>query len=147
MIEGSVRELSPQSPPATSTVAGVMRPPLTTVEQRGHLAAAAYLMRRAGASALVVLEDEKVRRPVGLITEADIVEAVADGTDLEEARIRDLMTLRPIVVNSATSVRDAAESMLSGKIRHLPVVDDAGLVGIVEIGDICRALLGPPPTE
>ncbi|MDT4971167.1 MAG: hypothetical protein QOG22_1310, partial [Pseudonocardiales bacterium] len=42
-----------------------------------------------------------------------------------------------------TSVRDAANLMASGHFRHLPIVDDAGLAGIVDISDVCRALLEP----
>ena len=62
---------------APATAADVMRPPLTTVEQQGHVAAAAYLMKHAGATALMVL-DAQSDQPVGIITEADIAHAVAD---------------------------------------------------------------------
>jgi CBS domain-containing protein len=135
---------SAQRPHAPPTAADVMRPALSTVKPDDHVAAAAYLMKHAGATALVVVDDEQARRPRGLITEADIVRAVADGTDLNQVRIRDLMTTDPTVITAATSVRDAAESMLAGHFRHLPVVDDGGLIGIVDIADVSRALLDPP---
>ncbi len=143
MTEASAQQPSAQ-PPARATAADVMRPALTTVEPDDHVAAAAYLMRHAGATALVVVDDEQAKRPVGLITEADIVQAVAEGKDVNVVRIRDLMTPRLTVINTTTSVRDAARSMLTGHFRHLPVVGDAGLMGIVDIGDVCRALLDPP---
>jgi len=117
-----------------------MRPPLTTVDQNDHVAAAAYLMRHAGATALVVL-DGQTNRPLGIITEADIVHTVADGEDVNEVRIRDVMTTGPIVVTAETSIPDAAETMTTGHFRHLPVVDGAGLSGIIDIRDVCRALL------
>ena len=126
------------------TAADVMEPALSTIEPEDHAAAAAYLMRHAGATALVVVDDEKSRRPLGLVTEADIVRAVADKKDLEQIRIRDLMTTNPTVITADTSVREAAESMLVGHFRHLPVVSDAGLIGIVDIADVCRALLDVP---
>ena len=126
------------------TAADVMQPALSTVEPEDHAAAAAYLMRHAGATALVVVDDEEARRPLGLVTEADIVRAVADKKDLEQIRIRDLMTTNPTVITADTSVREAAESMLVGHFRHLPVVGDAGLIGIVDIADVCRALLDVP---
>ena len=133
----------------TSTAADVMRPPLTTVEQQAHVAAAAYLMKRAGTTALMVL-DAKTGQPAGIITEADIAHAVADGKDVNSTRIHALMTARPTVITITTSVRDAAKVMTSGHFRHLPVVGDAGLVGIVDLTDVCRALLDPgvsqPPT-
>jgi len=118
-----------------------MQPPLTTVDQNDHVAAAAYLMRHAGATALVVLDGHETSRPIGSITEADIVHAVADGKDVNDVRIRDVMTLRPTAITAATSIRAAAESMMSGHFRHLPVVDDDGLIGMVDIRDVCRALL------
>src|SRR5213076_3331673 len=131
-------ETSAQQPPGQphrhlATVGDVMRPPLTTVDQNDHVAAAAYLMRHAGATALVVLGGQGTNQPLGIITEADIVHTVADGKDVNEVRIRDVMTTGPTVV--------AAEMMTSGHFRHLPVVGDTGLTGIVDIRDVCRALL------
>jgi CBS domain-containing protein len=143
MTEASAQELSSTQPPVAATVGGAMRPALTTVQQDAHLAAAAYLMNHAGASALVVLDKEPGERPIGLITEADIVHAVADGKDVNDVRIRDLMSRDLIPCTTTTSIRDAA-AMMAGRFRHLPVVDDTGLVGIVDIGDLSRALLGRP---
>ena len=133
---------------APATAADIMRPALTTVQQADHIAAAAYLMKHAGTTALMVL-DARTGQPVGIITEADIAHAVADGKDVNSTRIHALMTARPTVINATTSVRDAAQVMTSGHFRHLPVVGDEGLVGIVDITDVCRALLepgvSPPP--
>jgi CBS domain-containing protein len=127
---------------APATAGDIMRPPLTTVEQNDHVAAAAYLMKHAGATAVTVL-DPRTSQPVGIITEADIAHAVADGKDVNSTRIHEVMTTRPTVINTTTSVRDAAKVMTSGHFRHLPVVGDAGLVGIVDITDVCRALIDP----
>src|SRR5712671_3930049 len=123
---------------------GKSRPPLTTVEQGAHVAAAAYLMKHAGATALLI-RDGHTGQPIGIITQADIAHAVADGKDVNSVRIYDLMTTRPTVISTTTSVRGAANVMTSGHFRHLPVVGDAGLVGIVDITDVCRALLSPIP--
>jgi CBS domain-containing protein len=127
---------------ALATAADLMRPPLTTVERQDHVAAAAYLMKHAGTTALMVLNPQ-TGQPVGIITEADIAHAVADGKDVNSTRIYEVMTTRPTVINTTTSVRDAARVMTSGHFRHLPVVGDVGLVGIVDITDVCLALLGP----
>ena len=74
-----------------ATAADIMRPPLTTVVKQDHVAAAAYLMKRAGTTALMVL-DTWTGQPIGIITEKDIAHAVAHGKDLEQTRIHDLMT-------------------------------------------------------
>ena len=123
-----------------ATVADVMHPPVTTVAQNDHVAAAAYLMKRADATALIVTQAQ-TGEPIGIITEADISHAVADGKNPNDVRIYQLMTARPTVVGTAASIRDAAKVMTSGRFRHLPVMGETGLVGIVDITDVCRALL------
>jgi CBS domain-containing protein len=128
------------SAPPLATVADIMRPPVTTVEQNDHLGAAAYLMKRAGATALIVTQAQ-TGKPVGIITEADISHAVADGKNPNDVRIYQLMTADPTVVSTTASIRDAAKVMTRGRFRHLPVMGDVGLVGIVDITDVCSALL------
>src|SRR6478609_6120109 len=107
-------ETAAQQPPGQrrhlATVGDVMRPLLTTVDQNDHVAAAAYLMRHAGATALVVL-DGQTNRPLGIITEADIVHTVADGRDVNEVRIRDVMTTGLTMVTADTGIPEAAETM------------------------------------
>ena len=148
MAEASDQE---SSVPTSATVADVMRPPVTTVGQYDHAAAAAYLMQHAGVSALVVL-DSQTDRPIGIITEADIAHVVADGKDVNEVRIHDLMTAQPTVIHPKTSIIEAAKIMTNGRFRHLPVVEDNGIAGMVDISDVCRALLdldlsGAPATS
>jgi CBS domain-containing protein len=130
--------LHPAPPPAT--VADVMQPPVTSVEQNDHVAAAAYLMKRANATALIVTQAQ-TGRPIGIITDADVSRAVADGKNPNDVRIYEVMTANPTVVKTTTSIRDAAKVMTSKRFRHLPVIGDAGLVGIVDITDVCRMLL------
>ena len=125
-----------------TTVGQLMRPPATTVERRAHLAGAAYLMTRSGDSALGVTTDDGSRTPLGVITDADITQAVADGRDLEEMRISELLTRGTVDVAPGTPVGEATRLMLETGLHHLPVVDDGGLVGIVDMADMCRALVG-----
>jgi CBS domain-containing protein len=87
----------PAAPPAS--VADIMQPPVTAVEQNDHAAAAAYLMKRAGATALIVTKMQ-TGQPTGIITEADISRAVADGKNPNDVRIYELMTANPTVVNT-----------------------------------------------
>jgi signal-transduction protein with cAMP-binding, CBS, and nucleotidyltransferase domain len=97
-------------------------------------------MKHARATALTVL-DTQTGQPKGILTEADIARAVADGKDLNDLRIRELMTTRPTVINPATSIRDAAQIMTRGHFRHLPVCGDSDLAGIIDITAIRRALI------
>jgi CBS domain-containing protein len=127
------------SPPATDTVADVTRPPVTTIGQHDHVAAAAYLMKHAGTTALLVL-DAQAGEPVGIITAADVARAIADGKDVNDAWVDAAMATRP-ALTTTTSIRDAARTMTSSHYRHLPVAGDTGLLGVVDIIDVCRALL------
>jgi CBS domain-containing protein len=125
-------------------VGEVMRPPVTTVEHSAHLAGVAYLMKRARDDALVVLQDHESRRPVALVCDGDITQAVADGRDPEETRLTDLQLPAPVTVRPDVTVADAAELMLDRGLHHLPVVDDDRLVGLVDLTLVCRALLDRP---
>jgi CBS domain-containing protein len=120
-----------------------MRPATTAVELMGHLAGAAYLMRHATvpSSSIVVVDDAMHRRPIGILTEEDIVSVVADGHDPDTWRVGDVVGRGVITVDATTSVRDAATLMLDKGVRQLPVVDDGSLVGILELPDVCRVLL------
>jgi CBS domain-containing protein len=103
-------------PPAAATVADVVRPPVTTVSQHDHVAAAAYLMKHAGATALLVL-DAQAGQPAGIITAADVARAIADGKDVNDAWVDAAMTTRP-AVTTTTSIRDAAKIMTTRHFRH-----------------------------
>jgi CBS domain-containing protein len=123
----------------------VMRPPATTVEVKAHLAAAAYLMRRARDTAVVITADDEGRMPLAIITEADITDAVAAGRDVNEVRLQELIGAEPMMTEPDVPVSEAAREMLAHGIHHLPVVENDHLVGIVDISDLCRALLPAGP--
>ena len=126
-------------PSATATVAGILRPPLTTVGQHDHVAAAAYLMKHAGTTALIVA-DAQTGQPTGIITETEITHAIADGKDTNDIWVDTVMTTRP-AITTTTSISDAAKVMTARHLRHLPVNSDTGILGIVDIADVCQALI------
>jgi CBS domain-containing protein len=117
-----------------------MRSATTTIEPDSHVASAAFLMKRAHDSALVVTSGDG-REPIAVITDADVSQAVADGRDLNDTRINQLHLGRPVAVSPATSVTEAAERMLELSLMHLPVMDEGQLVGLVDMAAVCRALL------
>jgi CBS domain-containing protein len=141
IVTGVSAQKSPIHPrAAAATVADVMRPPLTTVGQDDHVAAAAYLMKHAGTAALIVT-DAQTGQPAGIITEADITHAAARGKNVNDVRVNAVMTARP-AITTTTSISDAAKIMTATHFRHLPVTGDAGLLGVADITDVCRALIG-----
>lgn len=121
------------------TVADIMRPAVSTVETDGHLAAAAYLMNHANQSALVVVDPND--RPVAIITEADLLRAVAHGAETGQARIEDWMNHDPQTIGPEVTASMAARIMLDTASRHLPVVSDSRLMGIVAVTDIIDVLV------
>ena len=140
MTEAFTQKPSVHRPPhAPATAADVMRPAPATIEPRDHVAAAAYLMKHAGTTALMVV-DARAGQPTGIITAADIARAIADGKDVNDVWVDAVMTARPAII-ATTSIRDAAEMMTTRHFRHLPVAGEAGLVGVVDITDVCRALI------
>jgi CBS domain-containing protein len=124
---------------AAATGADLMRPPPTTVKPHDHAAAAAYLMKHAGTTALIVA-DAQTGQPAGIITQADIARAIADGKDVNHVWVDTVMTTRP-ALTTTTSIHDAAEIMTTRHFRHLPVTGHAGLAGVVDLTDVCRALI------
>jgi CBS domain-containing protein len=139
---------SAQKPPdhsraAAATVADLLRAPLTTVGQHDHAAAAAYLMKHAGTTALIVV-DAHTGPPAGIITEADLARAIADGKDVNDVWAGAVMITRP-AVTTTTSIRDAAKIMTARRLRHLPVTSDEGLLGVIDIADVCQALIDTEP--
>jgi len=139
IITGAAAQQSSFHPRAAAvTVTDLMRPLLTTVGQHDHAAAAAYLMKHAGTTALMVV-DAQTGQPAGIITGADISRASADGKDLNAVWVDAVMTARPAVITT-TSITDAANIMTARHFRHLPVAGDAGLAGVVDLIDVCRAL-------
>src|SRR5438445_10574856 len=88
---------------------------------------------------LLVVDGEDL---VGIITERDILKAVAVGTSMEQARISEVMTKDPVTVGPGTSLREAAKVMADKWIRHLPVLDGGKLVGILSQRDLAGVLAG-----
>jgi CBS domain-containing protein len=93
---------------------------------------AALAAHRIGA--LVVIDGGVV---VGIVSERDIVRRLNDrGAAVLESRIADIMTAPVLSCRSADSLDSVATTMTERRIRHLPVIDDGRLTGIVTIGDV-----------
>ena len=97
------------------------------------LASVAELMWRQQTGSVVILEG---RRIAGIVTERDVLRTVAAGKDAASVLVGDVMTTDVITTSPDTSVRDAARTMAQHWIRHLPVVDNGRLVGIISQRDV-----------
>jgi CBS domain-containing protein len=78
---------------------------------------------------------------VGIFTERDVLRLAGQGSRFGEALVGDVMTRSPFTVTPDDDVLDAAEIMGERRIRHLPVVQDGKLCGVVGIRDVLRTLV------
>ncbi|MDF1595784.1 MAG: CBS domain-containing protein [Acidimicrobiia bacterium] len=99
---------------------------------------AADAMLGAGVGSIAVIDGPRL---TGILTERDLLRAAADGVDPTDELVRDWMTVDPDVTSPESEVRDAAKWMLEIGYRHLPVMEDNELLGIVSIKDLLWVLL------
>lgn len=78
----------------------------------------------------------------GIFTERDALRAAASGNDLRAASISEWMTSEPITTSADTESEEAAEMMAAHGFRHLPVMADNNVVGIVSLRDVMAARIG-----
>jgi CBS domain-containing protein len=95
---------------------------------------------RWNCGSLMVTRPDRPTEIVGIITERDILRACAAGkTPLADHLVADAMTAQPLTASPYQSVEDAMGLMTNRRIRHLPIVEQRKLVGIVSIGDLVKA--------
>jgi len=113
---------------------------LVTVGPAHTLTQAAKLMSAKRVGSAIVLTDENP----GILSERDVLRAVADGADPAVATVGDYMTWNAIVATSDWEVMQAARTMLANGFRHLVVIDGSSTqeVGILSIRDLMAGLLG-----
>ncbi len=119
-------------------VSEVMTPAAVTDRADDTLAEAARKMWQQQTGSLVVTDGDEL---LGIITERDILKAVATGVPLD-TRVSDVMTKEVATAHPGMSLREAPAIMTEKWIRHLPVVDRGSLVGIMSQRDLAGVLAG-----
>jgi len=122
------------------TVADVMSSPPVTATAADTVAGACTRMWEAGVGSVVVVDGE---RPVGILTERDLVRFAASGADASATKVGEWMTADPDTVPQEVEVTAAWKRLVEYGYRHIPVVDGSGggggrLVGIVSMRDLMR---------
>ena len=108
-----------------------------TIEPTANLAGAARLLADRKVGALVVTGPD--RRVIGIVSERDIVqELAAHGTAALELPLTDIMTRNVTTCGIGDTISMVMERMTNGKFRHLPVVEQGRLAGLVSIGDVVK---------
>ena len=112
---------------------------LIVAKPESSIAEIAELLRKEGIGAVLALEaDGKI---AGIISERDVVRGLAEhGAGLLEMTAADLMTTTVITCTPESVTEELMDQMLSGHIRHLPVLAGNDVVGIVSIGDVVKSV-------
>lgn len=107
-----------------------------TINAQANLKAAANVMHDRGIAAVVALKDRKV---VGVLSERDIVAALSEhGPSAGSILIKDVLGQQLISITPADTIKQAMSLMTYRHVRHLPVIDEGALKGIVSLGDIVK---------
>jgi citrate synthase len=117
------------------TVADIMSRPVVTAGVDDKIAEAAARMREQRVGSVVVVDGP---RPVGILTERDLVRIAAAGVDTGTATVRDWMTPNPDSVGPHVDAVAAFASLSQHGYRHIPVVDGDEVVGIVSMRDLMK---------
>ena len=111
---------------------------LLRVEPESKLADVAREMRHQDADSVAVMSDDRL---VGIITEADLVRAIADGVNPKQASAAVIMTPDPATIDGDEDISVVALKMINLGIRHLPVVDASGRpVGLISARNLVAVL-------
>ncbi len=123
------------------TVGEIMSQPVVTALPSETIAEAATRMTEAGVGSVVVVD---VKRPIGILTERDLVRFSCTEADATATKVAEWMTEAPDTVGPDEPVTSAFARLSEHGYRHIPVVDGASLVGIVSMRDLLRmAILEP----
>jgi CBS domain-containing protein len=126
--------------PPVARVGDVMTRDVLCVEADASVADVVRLLATACISALPVVDE--LGRPIGVVAQSDIIDALAQQRDLALQPVGEVMTRLPIVVREGDTVEHAARLLVVDGIHHLPVVSGSGLVvGVLSSLDLLRATL------
>ena len=116
---------------------------VATVRMNETVAIAAQLMRTSNISALVVKDVVRTEgnTAVGMFTERDVVRAIAEhGADGVSMKVSQLISVQQLVSCTSTdTLEDVRHLMNKNHIRHMPVIDDYSLIGVISLRDVSSA--------
>ena len=114
-------------------------PTLHTVDPAASVLEAVHLMAQQNIGALVVVEHDQV---VGMLTERDYARKVAlRDRASRDTPVRDIMTSPVMYVHPLQTSEECMALMTENRLRHLPVMDDGKLVGLISIGDLVKDII------
>jgi CBS domain-containing protein len=107
---------------------------VVTIEPTDTVATLVAKLAEHNVGALLAVEGDRV---VGIVSERDVVRRIAErGAPVLDVSVGQIMTTSVVSCASTDSIDSIAETMTERRIRHMPVIDDDHLVGIISIGDV-----------
>ena len=118
---------------------------IISVQSDAFVLDAIKLMADKAIGALVVIDGGEL---VGIVTERDYArKVIIKGRASDSTPVADIMTVEVITASSQQTVNECMEMMTVKKCRHLPVVDDGELFGMISIGDLVQAIISDQQEE
>lgn len=112
---------------------------LITIDTKAMVYEALEIMMQYNISAILIVDNNALK---GIFTERDYArKVVLKGKSSKEVHIKDVMTPSPIVISPQDSLDHCMELMTHQHIRHLPVMEDDKLIGMVSIGDVVKYII------
>ena len=124
---------------SVSHILGVKGRSVITATSKETVQSIAQKLSQNRIGAVVVVDDKG--GIAGIVSERDIVRAVANGRNCKDVVIKEVMTTNLIVSQSGDDLDYVMAVMIQNNIRHLPVVEESGLVGLLSMRDVVRVLV------
>jgi CBS domain-containing protein len=114
--------------------------PVYSVGPNATVREALELMAKHNIGALLVLDDDLL---VGIFSERDYArKVVLKDKRSSDVRVSEIMTSKVITINTKHTIDQCMQIMTDNHIRHLPIVDDQKVIGLISIGDVVREMIG-----
>lgn len=112
------------------------------------VAKAAQQMKKEKVGSIPVIENEKTKKLIGIVTDRDLaLQVIADGRDAKATKVADVMTQDVVTCGVDDDVQDAVDAMADNQLRRIPVVDhDLMIVGIISQADVATRVDEPQET-
>lgn len=122
-----------------SSMLGQTRRPIASVHPDSSVTECVRLMNSENIGAVLVMQDEKL---IGMFTERDALNRVlASGIDPASTKVSEVMTANPFCVDPSTTVEEAMGIVTHRRVRHLPILHNGEVVGIISSGDLTHWLV------
>ncbi len=111
-----------------------------TIDLNEQISKLAFILKKNNIGCLVVTSEDK-SHPVGIVSERDLIKFFNEIEKKEIHKVKDIMTREIISCDLKATSKDLMQMMTDSKIRHIPIIDDGKLMGIVSIGDVVNRII------